>query len=126
MMLPPQPKGGKYVDDIQIRCSRVAAASGIAADAFRAADRRRDARSMVDHLGESVPPAEAHNSFEPMKRTQSTVGCELDVRAVGALDAARKMPLGDERAAAMRQATILENAAEMHRHFHPKVGAPAK
>jgi hypothetical protein len=125
-MLPPQPKGGQYVDDIQIRCSRVAAASGIAADAFRAADRRCDARSMVAHLGEFVPPAEAHDSFEPMKRTQSTVAGELDVRAVGALDAARKMPLGDERAKAMRQATILENAAEMHRHFLPKVGTPAK
>jgi hypothetical protein len=81
---------------------------------------------MVAHVGETVPPAEANDALEPMKRTQSTVAGELDVRAVGALDAARKMPPGDERAEALRQATILENAAEMHRHFQRKPGAPAK
>jgi hypothetical protein len=81
---------------------------------------------MVTQPGESEPTAEAQDSLEPMKRTQPTVAGELDVRAESALDAARKMPLGDERAEAMRRATILENAAEMHRHFQRKPGAPAK
>ncbi|MDI2076158.1 MULTISPECIES: hypothetical protein [Bradyrhizobium] len=36
------------------------------------------------------------------------------------------MPPGDERAEAMKKATILENAAEMLEHFSGRVGVPAK
>jgi hypothetical protein len=61
-----------------------------------------------------------------MKRTQSLVADELNIRAVAALDGAREIPLGDERTKAMRKARILRNAAEMHEHFLGKNGAPAK
>jgi hypothetical protein len=81
---------------------------------------------VVAQPGDSAPEAEAQDSLEPMKRTQPTVAGELDVRAESALDAARKLPLGDERAEAMRRATILENAAEMHRHFQRKPVEPTK
>jgi hypothetical protein len=36
------------------------------------------------------------------------------------------MPPGDDRAEAMKKATILENAAEMLVHFSGRVGVPAK
>ncbi|WP_315702639.1 MULTISPECIES: hypothetical protein [unclassified Bradyrhizobium] len=57
---------------------------------------------------------------------QSSLACRLNIRAADALDSARKMPPGDERAAAMKKATILENAAEMIEHFCGKVGVPVK
>ncbi|MET0221317.1 MAG: hypothetical protein ABW213_11730 [Tardiphaga sp.] len=53
-----------------------------------------------------------------MKQTRS-VACELDIRAALARDAARQMPLGDARTETLREVMILENAAEMHRHFLP-------
>lgn len=60
-----------------------------------------------------------------MKRTQSSVADELNIRAVAALDGAREIPLGDERTKAMHKARILRNAAEMHAHFCGKAGLPA-
>jgi hypothetical protein len=54
-----------------------------------------------------------------------SVASELDVKAAAARDAALRMPLGDERTEALRTVTVLENAAEMLRHFLPKVDAAA-
>jgi hypothetical protein len=61
-----------------------------------------------------------------MKRTQSSVANELNIRAAFALEEARAMPAGDGRTKAMRQAKILRNAAEMHKHFFGKGSAPVK
>jgi hypothetical protein len=61
-----------------------------------------------------------------MKRAQSSLASELNIRAADALDRAGKMPPGPEHAEAMQKATILENAAEMLEHFSGKVGVPAK
>jgi hypothetical protein len=52
-----------------------------------------------------------------MKRPQSSVADELNIRAMAALDAAREMPPGDARAEAMNKAMILRNAVEVHEHF---------
>lgn len=61
-----------------------------------------------------------------MKRARSSLVSELNIRAAEALNRARKMPPGHERAEAMQKATILENAAEMLEHFTSKVGVPAR
>jgi len=61
-----------------------------------------------------------------MKRDQSSLACVLNVRAVDALERARRMPPGGERSEAIKKAKILENAAEMLGHLSGKVGAPAK
>jgi hypothetical protein len=124
--LPPRPKGGQYVKYLQIQCSRVARASGTAADPFSAADRRYGAHPVVVHLGGPAPSPQANSAFDPVKRTRSSLACELNVRAVDALDTARKMSPGDERTEAMKKAKILGNAAEIHEHFFGKVGKPAK
>jgi hypothetical protein len=60
-----------------------------------------------------------------MKRTQSSVADELNIRAVAALDEAREMPPGDGRAEAMNRAMILRNAVEVHEHFCGNGGSPA-
>jgi hypothetical protein len=104
----------------------VAGAPGIAADLFCAADRRRDAHSMVVHLGGRAQSAQANSSFAPTKRTRPSLARELDARAVAALDEARGMPSGDQRTEAMNKAMILRNAAEMHEHFFSKSAAPAQ
>ncbi|SIO54218.1 NikR C terminal nickel binding domain-containing protein [Bradyrhizobium erythrophlei] len=124
--LPPRPKGGRYVQYPQIQCSRVVRTAGIAADLFCAADRRRDAHSMVVHLGGQAQPAHANSSFAPTKRTRPSLAKELDARAVAALDEVRGIPPGDQRTEAMNKAMILRNAAEMHEHFFSKSGAPAQ
>jgi len=61
-----------------------------------------------------------------MKRTQSSLANELNIRAVAALDEARKMPPADGRTEAMHKAIILRNAAEMPEHFFSESGAPAQ
>jgi hypothetical protein len=104
----------------------VARASGTAADPFSAADRRYGAHPVVVHLGGPAPSPQANSAFDPVKRTRSSLACELNVRAVDALDTARKMSPGDERTEAMKKAKILGNAAEIHEHFFGKVGKPAK
>ena len=81
---------------------------------------------MVVHLGGPAPSAQANGSFRPVKRVQSSLACKLNIRAADALDRARKMPPGDDRAEPMKKATILENAAEMLEHFSGRVGVPAK
>jgi hypothetical protein len=126
IVLPPRPRGGYYVRYLQIQCSRVAGASGTAADLFCAADRCCDAYSVVVPLGGPAPSAQASGLFRPMKRAQSSLACKLNIWAADALDRARKMPPGDERAEAMKKAAILENAAEMLEHFSGKVGVRAK
>jgi hypothetical protein len=126
IVLPPRPRGGYYVRYLQIQCSRLAGASGTAADLFCAADRCCDAYSVVVPLGGPAPSAQASGLFRPIKRAQSSLACKLNIWAADALDRARKMPLGDERAEAMQKAAILENAAEMLEHFSGRVGVPAK
>jgi hypothetical protein len=123
--LPPRPRGGQYVQYLQIQCSRVARAPGIAANLFCAADRRCDTHSMVIHLGRPTPAA-ANSSVAPTKRTRPSLTKELDARAVAALGEARGMPSGDQRTEAMNKAMVLRNAAEMHEHFFSKSGAPSQ
>jgi len=77
-------------------------------------------------VGGPPPSAQANSSFDPVKRTQSSVADELNFRAVAALDEAREMLPGDRRAEAMNKAMILRNAVEVHEHFCGKGGAPAK
>ena len=72
----------------KFRISRVAGTAGIAAD------RCRDAHSMVVHLGGPALSAQANSSFAPPKRTRPSLAKELDARAVAALDEARGMPSG--------------------------------
>jgi len=72
---------------------------------------------VVVHLGGLAPPAQAKPLLRSDEENQSTLACELNIRAADALDEARKMPPGDERAEAMQKATILENAAEMLEHL---------
>jgi hypothetical protein len=59
-------------------------------------------------------------SLDPIQRTQSSLTGELDIRATDALDKARNLPAGEQRAEAMQEATILENAAQMLRLFGGK------
>jgi hypothetical protein len=124
--LPPRPKGGRYVQYLQIQCSRVVRTAGNAAGLFCTADRRRDAHSVVVDLGGPAQPAHASSSFAPTKRTRPSLAKELDARAVAALDEARGAPPGDQRTEAMNKAMILRNAAEMHEHFFSKSGAPSQ
>ena len=124
--LPPRPRGGQYVQCLQIQCSRVARAPGIAAGLFFAADRRCGARSMVVHLCRPAHSAQANSSFLPMKQAQSPLAKALDARAAIALDEARGIPPGDQRTEAMNRAMILRNAAEMHEHLLSKSSAPAQ
>jgi len=51
---------------------------------------------------------------------------KLNIRAVAALDRASDMPQGDARAAAMKKAMILRNAAEVLEHFCGKGSAAVK
>ena len=82
-------KAVQYVE-YPIQCSRVARSSGIAADLFCPVDRRCDTYSVVVHVGGLAPPVQANRFFGPIKRTQSTLACELNTRAVAALDEARR------------------------------------
>jgi len=100
----------------------VAGASGIAAGVFWAAGRRCGTYPVVVQLDGPSRPAQA---FAPIKRPQSSVADELNIRAMAALDAAREMPPGDERGEAMKRAMILRNAVEVHGHFCGKGGSPA-
>jgi hypothetical protein len=124
--LPPRSKGGRYVQYLQIQCSRVARTARNAAGLFCAANCRCDAHSVVVHLDGPAQSAQASTSFAPTKRTRPSLAKELDARAVATLDEARGMPPGDQRTEAMNKAMILRNAAEMHEHFFSKSGAPAQ
>lgn len=124
--LPPRPKGGQYVQYLQIQCSRVARTVGVVADLFYAADRRRDAHSMVVNLGGAARTTEATSSFIPRKRTRPSLAKKLAARAVAALDEARGVPSGDRGTEAMNKAMILRNATEMHEYFFGKGGAPTR
>ncbi|WP_431205129.1 hypothetical protein ACQ86E_09270 [Bradyrhizobium betae] len=65
----------------------------------------------------SSPSGEAGSSSELI---QSPLAGELNAKVIEALDRARRMPLGDERTAAMRRAAILGNAAEILAYFSIK------
>src|SRR5204863_9110833 len=108
-----------------IQYSRVAGASGLAAGLFCAADRRCDTYSVVVHLGGTSRTVEASNSFAPIKRPQSSLAYELNIRAMAALEEARDMPPGDGRTEAMNKAMILRNAVEVHGHLCGKGGSLA-
>ena len=124
--LPPRPKGGQDDKCQQIQYSRVAGASGIAAGLFWAADRRCGTYSVVIYPGGPSRPAQASNLFAPVNRPRSSIADALNIRAMAALDEARHMPPGDERAEAINKAMILRNAVEVHEHFCGKSGALAK
>jgi hypothetical protein len=61
-----------------------------------------------------------------MKGAKSLLASELNIRAANALDRARKMSPGHERAGALQKATILLNAAEMLKHLSRKVGGAGR
>jgi hypothetical protein len=104
----------------------VARPPDIAADLSCAVSRRRDAYSMVIHLGASPLPAQAKSSFPAVKRPLASLADELNVRTTAAMEAAREMPPGVRRAKAMNKAMILRNAVEIHEHFLGKGNAPAR
>jgi hypothetical protein len=104
----------------------MARTAGFAADLFCAADRYRDAHSMVVHVGGPARAAQAKSSVARTERTRPSLANELDARAVAAMDEARGMPLGDQRTEAMNRAMILRNAAEMHEHFFGRSGGPSQ
>jgi hypothetical protein len=104
----------------------MAGATGIAADVFRATDRRRRAYPVVVDRGGPKPPAQANSSPAPIEQIQSPSATELNVRAAAALDEAYQMPPGDGRAEAMNKAMMLRNAAEIYRHLFSRTGATAQ
>jgi len=104
----------------------MARASGIVAGLFCAADRSCGGYSVVVDLGGPAPPVQVNGSFAPMKGLQSSLADKLNIRAVAALDRARDIPQGDARAAAMKKAMILRNAAEVLEHFCGKSSAAVK
>jgi hypothetical protein len=75
---------------------------------------------MVVLLGGPTPSAPADISLDPIRRDRSSLTGKLDIRAMDALDKARGLPAGEQRAEAMQEAMILENAAEMLRLFGGK------
>jgi hypothetical protein len=119
-------KGGQYVTYRQIQHPRVARAPDIAANLARAVGRRRDANSVVIHLGKLVLSAQASSSYALVKRLLASLAYELNVRAMAALDAACKIPSRVQRVKAMNKAMILRNAVEIHEHFFGKGDAPAR
>jgi len=72
---------------------------------------------MVDHRDGPAPSAQADKRRRQAATAQPSLACKLDVKASDARDRARNMPLGEERAEATQEAMILENAADMLRHF---------
>jgi hypothetical protein len=51
---------------------------------------------------------------------------DWDDRATDALEAARQMPVGPERIAALKKAGVLRNAADTRSMFAPSPGRPPK
>ncbi|WP_156162914.1 hypothetical protein [Bradyrhizobium sp. LTSP857] len=92
----------------------MARTSGIAARLLCAVGRRFIADPMVVGFGAPSPSDQASTSLDPV---QSSLACELNSKAIDALGRAREMPSGDKRAAAMRSAAILGNAAEILAYF---------
>jgi hypothetical protein len=84
-------KRGRYVQYLQIQCSRVARAPGIAADLFCAADRRCDAYSVVVR-SQTRTISSGKQLVRATERTPSSLANELNDRAVAALDEASGMP----------------------------------
>ena len=72
---------------------------------------------MVDHLNGRALSAQPEQRLDPPALAQPSLMCRLNDKASDARNRARNTPLGEERAEAMQQAMILENAAEMLRHF---------
>ena len=99
----------------------MAGTPGIDADLSCAAGRRRDGYSMVIQRS----AVSLQDGLSPIKQSQSSLGHDLDARAVIALDEAREMPPGDERAEALHNAIVLRNAVEIHALLSDKRGAPA-
>ena len=61
----------------------------------------------------------------PIEQSQSSMARDLADRAATALDEAHEMPPGDERAEAMRKATVLRNAADIQQQLGGKRRVPA-
>ncbi|MBR1280114.1 hypothetical protein JQ624_36445 [Bradyrhizobium sp. AUGA SZCCT0283] len=64
------------------------------------------------------------HGLSPIKRSQSSLGHDLDARAAAALDEAQEMPPGDERTEAINKATVFRNAAKIHQLLCGKRDAP--
>jgi len=79
---------------------------------------------MIVVSGKAQPTASAFS--KPAQRDPSSLITTLTVRAEKAFETARAMIPGGERAAAIRKAMMLANAAELLRHFSGTPGAPAK
>ncbi|MGC2780010.1 MAG: hypothetical protein WA418_30660 [Bradyrhizobium sp.] len=71
-------------------------------------------------------PVQANSSAEPAKRDPSSLAATLTMRAENALETAGRMQPGGERAAAMKKAKILANAAELLTHFSGTGSLPGK
>jgi hypothetical protein len=71
-------------------------------------------------------PVQANSSSMPAKRDSMSLAAALTIRAENALDKAGQMQPGGERAAAMKTAKILANAAELLTHFSGTVSLPGK
>jgi len=69
---------------------------------------------MVVAFGAPSPADQANSSLDS---GQSSLACELNSKAIDALGRAHEMPSGDKRAAAMRGAAMLGNAAEILAYF---------
>jgi hypothetical protein len=62
-----------------------------------------------------------------MKRVQaSSDAIDLDAKAIEALEKARAMPPGPEKAEALKKAGMLRNAADIRGLFFAKRGRPRK
>ncbi|MFN5690339.1 MAG: hypothetical protein ACK46T_40080 [Bradyrhizobium sp.] len=81
---------------------------------------------MVAPRGGPPMPAEPVGSSAPDQRDPSALDTALSLQAESALAKAGLMQPGGERAAAVRKAKVLANAAEILRHFSGRVGLRTK
>ncbi|XUM19572.1 hypothetical protein ACRAVF_17815 [Bradyrhizobium oligotrophicum S58] len=86
-----------------------------------AADRKGSSDPMAAARSEALAPAHPEGPSEPAKQGPSSLHAALATRAETALERAGLMQPGGERAAAIRKATILANAAEIVGHFNGSV-----
>ena len=70
----------------------------------------------------AATPQDGRSPIEP---SQSSIARDLAERAGTAMDEAHEMPPGDERAEAIRKATVLRNAADIQQQLGGKRRVPA-
>lgn len=106
--------------------ARVVGATAPGAAILWAADRRRDSDPVAAVRSGALAPGHPDKPSEPAKRERSSLHATLATRAENALETAGLMQQGGERAAAIRKATILANAAEILGHFNGSVRSRTK